>query len=128
MEGGRLAIMLPGRGRSVLAGLQANGAAQVPINGKIRICGIDRTLAFGGVVGVGFISHMRDLRENCKAVSKAFGNVHLQIVFVGEFGYNILSEGGGTRSNIQRYIQNATAYRTHEFGLSVFALLKMQSS
>ena len=71
---------------------------------------------------------MRDLRENCKAVSKAFGNVHLQIVFVGEFGYNILSEGGGTRSNIQRYIQNATAYRTHEFGLSVFALLKMQSS
>ena len=61
-------------------------------------------------------------------MSKPFGNVHLQIVFVGEFDCNILSEGGGTRSNIQRHIQNATAYRTHEFGLGVFALLKMQPS
>ena len=61
-------------------------------------------------------------------MSKPFGNVHLQIVFVGEFSCNILSEGGGTRSNIQRHIQNATVYRPHKFGLGVLALLKMQSS
>ena len=71
----------------------------------------------GGVVVRGFIEKVREIRQNEKAVRKAFRDSELALVIRGQRGSDPSSEGRGAFPQIHRHVEHLAHDDSHQLGL-----------
>lgn len=120
--------ILEERMAGILVAEDAFGFGNPPVDAQGRIRQEDASVGFGMVELIAFVREHRRFAEHAESVSKALGDIELQVVILAEFDRKMLPEGGAVFTEIYCHIEYASVGTTDEFGLCIRRALEMQSA